>query len=157
MQKNPGYESFTIIVKSLGSKSANFGVAIGRRFPKRPYFYIFYTYIIDTQIHNWDRPPSFWSHEVPLHPNIWWKTSELASMEIRFNRGHFEWFADDEKRAEFEDPDFSQIEIIGLMIQSDSVNVGSAWVDSFTISGPGLSVSPQAKLATTWGTLKQLK
>lgn len=78
-------------------------------------------------------------------------------MEIRFNRGHFEWFADDEKRAEFEDPDFSQIEIIGLMIQSDSVNVGSAWVDSFTISGPGLSVSPQAKLATTWGTLKQLK
>ena len=78
-------------------------------------------------------------------------------MEIRFNRGHFQWFADDEKRAEFEDPDFSQIEIIGFMVISDGVHVGSAWVDSFTISGSGLAVSPQAKLATTWGQYKQLR
>ena len=158
-EKKPGYESFTIIVKNLGSRRAGFGVAIGRRFPdspSRPYFYIFNTYFIDTQTYKWDSP-NFWSHKVPLHPDTFWETGELASMEIRFNRGHFQWFADDEKRAEFEDPDFSQIEIIGFMVISDGVHVGSAWVDSFTISGPGLAVSLQAKLATTWGQYKQLR
>ena len=43
--KKPGYESFTIIVKSLGAERANFGIAIGRRFPDlpgdTPYFYFF--------------------------------------------------------------------------------------------------------------------
>ena len=156
--KKPEYESFTITVDNLGSKSANFGIAIGRRFPvfpdpDFPHFYIFNTYFVETQAYNWDTP-SWWTHEEPLHPNTWWETSELASMEIRFNRRHIQWYADDEKRAEFEDPDFSQIEIIGFVIQSNGVNVGSGWVDSFTISGSGLAVSPKAKLATTWGTLK---
>ncbi len=76
-------------------------------------------------------------------------------MEIRFNKGHFQGFADDEKRADFEDPEFSTIEIIGFMVISNGVDVGNAWVDSFTISGAGLAVPPQAKLATTWGQLKQ--
>ena len=44
-EKKPGYESFTIIVKSLGAERANFGIAIGRRFPDlpgdTPYFYFF--------------------------------------------------------------------------------------------------------------------
>ncbi len=54
----------------------------------------------------------------------------------------------------FEDPDFSKIPIIGFLIQSNGIEIGSGWVDSFTISGPGLAVSPQAKLATTWGQFK---
>ena len=157
--KKPEYESFTITVDNLGSKSASFGIAIGRRLPDFPdpdfpHFYIFNTYFIDTQAYNWDTP-NWWTHEEPLHPDTDWDTGELKSMEIRFDRGHFQWFADDEKRAEFEDPDFSQIEIIGFMIHSSGANVGSAWVDSFTISGPGLTVSPQAKFTTTWGHLKQ--
>ncbi len=155
--KNPAHESFTIAVKNLGSKHANIGVAIGRRFPDSPgapFFYIFNTYFIDTQTYKWNTP-NWWAHEVVLHPDTFWDTGELASMEIRFNKGHFEWFADDEKRAEFEDPNFSSIEIIGFLLQSNGVHVGSAWIDSFTILGPGLAVSPQAKLATTWGKLKQ--
>ena len=157
--KKPGYESFTIVVNNIGSKQAQIGVAIGRRFPnmpREPHFYIFDTYFIHTQTYNWDLP-SWWTHEEPLHPDTIWDTGELASMEIRFNKGHFQWFADDEKRAEFEDPEFSTIEIIGFMVISDGVHVGSAWIDSFTISGPGLSVSPQAKLASTWGKYKQLR
>ncbi len=43
---------------------------------------------------------------------------------------------------------------VGRSEQSD-LHVGHAWVDSFKISGPGLSVSPKAKLTTTWGELKQ--
>lgn len=105
-------------------------------------------------MYNWDLP-NFWEHEKPLHPDTIWDTGELESMEIRFNKGHFQGFADDEKRADFEDPEFSTIEIIGFMVISNGVDVGNAWVDSFTISGAGLAVPPQAKLATTWGQLKQ--
>ena len=76
-------------------------------------------------------------------------------MEIRFNSGHFQWFADGEKRADFEDPDFSSVEILGFVVIGDGLRAGHVWVDSFKISGPGLSVSPQTKLATTWGQLKQ--
>jgi hypothetical protein len=92
---------------------------------------------------------------VPLNPDTHWRTKELESMELRFNKGHIQWFADGEKRAEFEDPGFSPIEILGFVIIGNGLRVGHAWVDSFKISGPGLSVSPQTKLATTWGKLKQ--
>ena len=60
-----------------------------------------------------------------------------------------------ELQAEFEDPVFSSIEIIGFLIQSNGIQIGSGWVDSFTISGSGLPVSLQAKLATTWEQFKQ--
>ena len=76
-------------------------------------------------------------------------------MEIRFNKGHLQWFADGEKRADFEDPDFPSVEILGFVVIGNGRRVGHAWVDSFRITGPGLSVSPQTKLATTWGQLKQ--
>ena len=76
-------------------------------------------------------------------------------MEIRFNRGHFQWYVDGEKRADFEDPDFSPIEILGFVVIGYGLHVGHVWVDSFRITGPGLSVSAQSKLATTWGQLKQ--
>ena len=84
-----------------------------------------------------------------------WKTSELASMEIRFNQGHFQWFADGEKREEFEDPEFPSVEIFGFFITSGAGTVGHGSVDSFKIRGPGLAVSPQTKLTTTWGEFKQ--
>ncbi len=137
-KKKPGHESFTITVKNMGSKrTAGFGVAIGRRFPDLPdlsYFYIFFTYGIQTQAYKWS-VPNVWGEEDPRHPDTFWDTGELVSMEIRFNRGHFQWFANNEKRADFEDPEFSPIEIIGFMVISDGVHVGSGWVDSFTIAG----------------------
>ncbi len=159
-EKKPGHESFTITLKNLGSKHANIGVAIGRRFPDidktHAFFYVFNTYGIEARTYDWFSAGPWWIKE-PRHPDVLGVIRELAFMEIRFNRGHFQWFANDEKRADFEDPDFSQIEILGFLLQADLVNVGSAWVDSFTISGSGLAVSPQAKLSTMWGTLKQLR
>ena len=158
--KKPGYESFTIVVNNLGAERANFGIAIGRRFPDlpgdTPYFYCFYTHRIYAKTYKWGTANQT-RHRDSLHPDILWRTWDLESMEIRFNRGHFQWFVDEEKRADFEDSEFSPIEIIGFIVQSNGIHVGSAWVDSFTISGSGLAVSPQAKLATTWGQYKQLR
>ena len=158
-EKHPGHKVFTITVDNLGSKWARFGVAIGRRFPEvakeYAFFYVFNTDGIEAKTYRELTVDGWWEKE-PRHPDVFRRgVLELSSMEIRFNRGHFQWFANDEKRAEFEDPDFSSIKLIGFLIQSDIIEVGSAWVDSFTISDLGLAVSPQAKLATTWGKLKQ--
>ncbi len=161
--KNPGYENFTITLKNIGENQRNFGIALGRRFPEipgdKPFFYMFLTH--ESSFVRFD----VWggggvafgksTGRVPLNPDTHWRTKELESMELRFNKGHIQWFADGEKRAEFEDPGFSPIEILGFVIIGNGLRVGHAWVDSFKISGPGLSVSPQTKLATTWGKLKQ--
>ena len=156
--KKSGYKSFTITVKNLGAKRARFSVAIGRRFPDlpgdEPYFYLFSTRGIEARTYSWGGGNPV-HHREQRHPDTLWDTGELASMKIHFDRGHFQWFADGKKRADFEDPDFSPVEIIWFMIQSNRLDVGSGWVDSFTISDSGLAVSPQAKLATTWGQLKQ--
>lgn len=153
---NPGHDSFTITVNNLGSKSAGFGIAIGRRFLEvnntYTFFYVFNTYGIEAKTYKWLKVGNWWNKE-PRHPDVLqWDILELESMQIRFDKGHFQWFADDEKLAEFEDPEFSSIKIIGFLIQSNGIEVGSVWVDSFRITGPGLSVSPQTKLATTWAT-----
>ncbi|RKU14779.1 hypothetical protein C6501_07735 [Candidatus Poribacteria bacterium] len=157
-EKKPGHESFTITVNNLGSKRMNIGIAIGQRFPEisKTYLfsYVFNTYGIEAKTYKWSHASPWWKKE-PRHPDVLNEILELASMEIRFNKGHFQWFVNGEKRADFEDPDFSSIEIIGFLIQSNGVHVGSGWVDSFKISGPGLSVSPQVKLTTTWGELKR--
>ena len=158
--KKPGHESFTIRAKNLGGERATFSVVIGRRFPNlpgdAPYFYLFTTRGIEARTFKWGTGNSV-RHREQRHPDTFWETGELVSMEIHFNKGHFEWFANDEKRADFEDPEFSPIGIIGFMIISNNVHVGSGWVDSFTISGSGLAVSPQAKTTTTWGQLKDTK
>ncbi len=162
--KKPGYENLIITVKSLGVKHADFGIALGRRFPNfdddDPFYYLFLTHRIMTRRFDgwggWERWVNpFRRLREPRNPDTVWNTWELVSMEIRFNSGHFQWFADGEKRADFEDPEFSPIEILGFVVINYGLHIGHMWVDSFTISGPGLAVSPQAKLATTWGKLKQ--
>ncbi|MDE0084703.1 MAG: hypothetical protein OXU23_03260 [Candidatus Poribacteria bacterium] len=163
--KIPGYENITITVKNIAQKQS-FGIALGRRLPdsSKLFFYLFNTNDIyaahlgpqagfgipfDT------KPLQAQKQGFILDVLNRWKTLELASMEIRFNRGHFQWFADGKKREEFEDPEFPSVEIFGFFIRSDGLAVGHGRVDSFKITGPGLSVSPQAKLVTTWGQLKQ--
>ncbi len=159
--KNPGYETFTIIVQNIGEKRADFGIALGKRFSERrgdrPFFYLFLTHISYSVRFDVGGGVAFGKStgREPLNPDTNWRTQELESMELHFNKGHIQWFADGEKRADFEDPDFSSVEILGFVVIGNGVAVGHAWVDSFKISGPGLSVSPQAKLATTWGQLKQ--
>ena len=78
----------------------------------------------------------------PRHPDTDWGTPKLKQMELHFNAGHFQCFTDGELRADFHDPGFSPIEIIGFVIQGTNLHVGTAWVDAFTISGPSLPVSP---------------
>ena len=166
--KIPGYKNITITVKNIVSKQKCFGIALGRRhhhFPgASPFFYLFYPndiYAAYVSPRDGGDVPFNTKPLEPLKQGFIlevinrWKTSELASMEIRFNRGHFQWFADGEKREEFEDPEFPSVEIFGFFIISDGGAVGHGSVDSFKIRGPGLSVVPQAKLTTTWGHLKQ--
>lgn len=159
--KNPGYESFTIIVKNIGEKYGDFGIALGRRLPdlrgSHPFFYLFLMHIsYSSRFNGWGGVAFGKSTgREPRNPDTIWQTKELESMELRFNKGHIQWFADGEKRADFEDPEFSSVEILGFVIIGNGLRVGHAWVDSFKISGPGLAVSSQTKLATTWGQLKQ--
>ena len=159
--KKPGYENFTITVKNLGGKQTDFGIAVRHRSPDLPGagppYYLFLTHrMYAVSFSAWGRFVVFTPERLQKHNlDIGWKTRELASMEIRFNSGHFQWYADGEKRADFEDPEFPSIEILGFVVIGSGLRVGHVWVDSFKISGPGLSVSPQAKLATTWGKLKQ--
>lgn len=160
--RNPGYENATIIVKNIGDKpSGSIGIALGMRFPELPrripFFYLFLTQRMSTASFAGLGGPiigdKFARRE--LFPNTSWNTQVLKSMEIRFNSGHFQWFANGEKRADFEDPEFPSIQILGFVFIGHGVRVGHAWVDSFTISHAGLSVSPQAKLATRWGEFKK--
>lgn len=159
--KNPGHDNFTISVNYLGTDDASFGIALGKLFPNlpgdNPFFYFFYTHRIHAvRLNGWGgrAPFELWRHS--QHNDTLWKTWELKSMQVRFNKGHFQWFADGEKRDEFEDPEFSSIEILGFVLTGyKEEGEGSAWVDSFKITGPGLAILPQAKLATTWGELKQ--
>lgn len=159
--KNPGYETFTLIVQNIGVKPWDFGIAIGRRFPdlrgSHPFFYLFLTHKSYSSRFNGWRGVAFGKStgREPLNPDTIWQTNELESMELRFNKGHIQWFADGEKRADFKDLDFPSVEILGFVVIGNGRRVGHVWVDSFKISGPGLSVSPQTKLATTWGQLKQ--
>ena len=160
--KNPGYENFIIIVQNIGESHGDFGIALGRRFPELlgdwPFFYLFLmhiSYSVSFDVGGGGVAFGKSSGRVPLNPDTTWRTKELESMELRFNKGHIQWFADGEKRADFEDPDFPSVEILGFVVIGNGRRVGHAWVDSFRITGPGLSVSPQTKLATTWGQLKQ--
>ena len=161
--KRPGYENLTITLKDLGiRRGVGFGIAIGQLLDHHldvpPFFYVFFTdRIRGVNIYADGGSRSFSDWHVPRHPATLWETWELESMEIRFNNGHFQCFANGEKRADFKDTEFTSIEIIGFVVSGHELHVASGWVGSFTISGPGLAVSPQAKLATTWGTLKHLR
>ena len=157
----PGpYHNFTLTVENIGSEQANFGIALGKKLPDKfsntPFFYLFLSSRIEARRFSGTggvRP--FLPHHVPRHPDTDWGTPKLKQMELHFNAGHFQCFADGELRADFHDPGFSPIEIIGFVIQGTNLHVGKAWVDAFTISGPSLPVSPRAKLATTWARLKK--
>ena len=161
--KKTGYDNFTITVNNLGVKKADFGIALGRRLPNlrgsNPFFYLFLTHIsYSSRFNGWGGVAFGKSTgRVPRNPDTFWNTFELESMELRFNRGHIQWYADGEKRADFKDPEFSTTEILGFVVIGDGRQAKHVWADSFKISGPGLSVSPQAKLAITWGQLKQLR
>lgn len=96
----------------------------------------------------------FWDGK---NPDISWdEPTRLKEMKITFEVGHFEMFVDGELRAEFEDENFDQIDVIGFYMMSppEPGDRGSGWVDSFTILAPFLSVKLEGKLSTIWGQIK---
>ena len=64
-------------------------------------------------------------------------------------------YVDGKKRADFEDPDFNRVEIVGFEVVGFKGFRGERWVDSFTIISPAMGVEPKGKLATTWGRMKR--
>lgn len=148
------------MVKNIGSKWTNFGIGLAKIFPDAPgeklFFDVFLTNRIEARRFNGRDPGSIpFLIRIPKHPGTIWEMKELKQMELTFNAGRFQLSADGELRADFEDPDFDSIDVIGFVLVGFKDNPGGeAWVDSFTISGPSLDVEPKGKLATTWGKLK---
>lgn len=148
----PGpYNGFTITLETVGATRARFGIALAKRFydpvteiDERGY-YLFFTNDMYTS-----RDDNLF-----IEPGQRWNTDELQQMELHFNDGRFQLSADGESRIDFTDANFDHIDTIAFVLAgfvTENLNVGSAWVDTFTIDG--LGVSPIRKLATTWAHLK---
>ena len=148
----PGpYNGFTITLQTVGATRARFGIALAKRFydPVTEIdehgYYLFFTNDMYTS-----RDDNLF-----IEPGQRWNTDELQQMELHFNDGRFQLSADGESRIDFTDANFNHIDIIAFVLAgfvTEDLNVGSAWVDTFTIDG--LGVSPIRKLATTWAHLK---
>lgn len=156
----PPYRNFTITINDLGSDKTRFGFCVGRRFPdtsdEDPFFYIFFPDEIRARRFDGKGSSHPFRTRLSREPRTRWETDVLTKMELRFNSGHFVMFADGELRTAFEDANFDKIEIIGFVMEGINIAnewVGTAWADSFTISG--LNVSPEIRLTLIWGHLKQ--
>ncbi len=149
----PGpYNDFTITLETVGATRARFGIALAKHFHDpvteidEHGYYLFFTN---------DMYPSR-DGNVFIGPGQRWNTDELQQMELHFKDGRFQLNADGESRIDFTDANFDHIDTIAFVLAgfvTEEVNVGTAWVDTFTIDG--LAVSPIRKLATTWASLKQ--
>ncbi len=149
----PGpYNDFTITLETAGAARARFGIALAKHF-RNPVteveedgYYLFFTNDIQAS-----RDGGTF-----VGPERRWNTDELQQMELHFKNGRFQLNADGESRLDFTDANFNHIDTIAFVLAgfvTEEVNIGSAWVDTFTIDG--LAVSPKRKLATTWASLKQ--
>ncbi len=156
------YRHFTVTINNFGGDKARFGFTLGKNFPdtpfEDPFFYVFFTDEIRARRFNGKGSSHPFEVRVSKEPRIRWDTEILTKMELRFNVGDFQLFANGELRAEFQDANFDQIEILGFVMEGINIAnewVAEAWADSFTISGPTLNVSDKQKLATMWGELKK--
>ena len=148
----PGpYNDFTITLETIGATRARFGIALAKHFHDpvtkidEHGYYLFFTN---------DMYPSR-NGDVFIEPAQRWNTDELQQMELHFKNGRFQLNADGESRIDFTDANFDHIDTIAFVLAgfvTEDVNIGNAWVDTFTIDG--LAVSPIRKLATTWAHLK---
>ena len=149
----PGpYNDFTITLETVGASRARFGIALAKHFQNigteidEHGYYLFFTNDLYTSRDG----------EVLIEPGRRWNTDELQQMELHFKDGRFQLSADGEARVDFTDANFNHIDIIAFVLAgfiTEDVNIGNAWVDTFTVDG--LAVSPIRKLATTWASLKQ--
>lgn len=149
----PGpYNDFTITLETVGAARARFGIALAKHFDttvpamdEHGYYFFFTNDMYASR-----------DGEILIEPGQRWNTDELQQMELHFKDGRFQLSADGESRIDFTDANFNHIDSIAFVLAgfiTEDVNVGNAWVDTFTIDG--LAVSPIRKLATTWSSLKQ--
>ena len=146
------YNNFTITLETAGAARARFGIALAKHF-RNPVteveedgYYLFFTN--DMQASR--------GGGVFVGPERRWNTDELQQMELHFKNGRFQLNADGESRLDFTDANFDYIDSIAFILAgfvTEDVNVGRAWVDTFTIDG--LAVSPKRKLTTTWAHLRR--
>lgn len=148
----PGpYNDFTITLETVGAARARFGIALAKHFNniapemEEHGYYLFFTNDMYASRDG----------EVLIEPGQRWNTDELQQMELHFKNGRFQLSADGESRIDFTDANFDRVDSIAFVLAgfiTEDINVGNAWVDTFTIDG--LAVSPIRKLATTWAHLK---
>lgn len=149
----PGpYNDFTITLETVGATRARFGIALAKHF-RNPVteveedgYYLFFTNDMQASRNG----------GVFVGPERRWDTDALQQMELHFKDGRFQLNADGESRLDFRDANFHHIDTIAFVLAgfvTEDLNIGSAWVDTFTIDG--LAVSPKRKLTTTWAHLKR--
>ena len=149
----PGpYNDFTITLETVGVTHARFGIALAKHFLNpvtkiEEYgYYLFFTNDMQASRNG----------NIFVGPGKRWNTDELQQMVLHFDSGRFQVEADGESRIDFRDANFDQIDIIAFALAgfvTEDINIGNAWVDTFTIDR--LAVSPIRKLTTTWANLKQ--
>lgn len=153
------HRNFVITINDFGGDKTRFGFCVGRLFPdtpeEDPFFYVFFPDEIRARRFNGKGRSHPFHTRLSREPRIRWATDVLTEMKLYFNSGHFILFADGEFRTAFQDANFDKIEILGFVMEGINIAnewVGTAWADSFTISG--LNVSPEIRLTSTWGQLK---
>ena len=149
----PGPQNdFTITLETIGATHARFGIALAKHFwnpitkVEEYGYYLFFTNDMQASRNG----------SIFVGPGKRWNTAELQEMTLHFESGRFQLQADGESRLDFRDANFDQIDIIAFVLAgfvTEDVNIGSAWVDTFTIDG--LAVSPKRKLTTTWASFKK--
>ena len=149
----PGpYNDFTITLDTVGATQVRFGIALTKHF-RNPVteieedgYYLFFTNDMQASRNG----------SVFIGPGQRWNTDELQQMGLHFNSGRFQLHADGESRLDFRDANFTHIDTIAFVLAgfvTEDVNIGRAWIDTFTIDG--LAVTPRRRLATTWARLKK--
>lgn len=149
----PGpYNDFTITLETVGAAHARFGIALAKHF-RNPVTeieeYGYYLFFTNDMI-------AARNGGVFVGPEQRWNTDALQQMELHFKNGRFQLNADGKSRLDFTDANFDHIDSIAFVLAgfvTEDVNIGSAWVDTFTIDG--LAVSPKRKLTAIWASLKQ--
>ena len=153
------YRNFVITINDFGGDKTRFGFCVGRQFPETPetdpFFYVFFPDEIRARRFNGKGSSHPFRIRLSREPRTRWETDVLTEMKLYFNAGYFALFANGEYRTTFHDANFDKIEILGFVMEG--INIaneweGSAWADSFTISG--LNITPEARLTSTWGQLK---
>jgi len=153
------YRNFIVTINDFGGDKTRFGFCVGRHFPDTPeadpFFYIFFPDEIRARRFDGKGSSHPFRTRLSREPRTRWETDALTEMKLYFNAGYFVLFTDGKYRTTFQDLNFDEIEILGFVMEGINIaneSEGTAWADAFTISS--LSLTPEARLTSTWAGLK---